>query len=55
MKIIYVSCKACKGTGEFLGRECKTCRGQGQIAVKIKDEKEEESKCSNGLKAELNY
>ena len=39
MKLVYVDCDFCKGTGNFLGRECKNCRGQGQIAFKVSDSK----------------
>ena len=41
MRIKYIDCKACKGTGEFLGSVCKQCRGQGQIAVKVEDKEGE--------------
>ena len=39
MKIVYQVCKQCKGTGTFLGNECKRCRGRGQIAVRVEEEK----------------
>lgn len=51
MRIVYVDCKFCKGTGEILGKECKSCRGKGQIAVKVEDEGEKK-KCSSGSKTE---
>ena len=54
MKLIYVVCKFCKGTGEILGRKCKYCRGQGQIAVKVEDEEEKEE-CLSGLETEQSY
>lgn len=53
MRIVYVDCKLCKGTGEFLNGTCKNCRGQGQIAVKVDEKEGEENKCLNGLEIEL--
>ena len=44
MRLVYIDCKACKGTGEFLGYECKTCRGHGQVAVKVTEEEKEVQK-----------
>lgn len=38
MRIVYVDCDFCNGTGEFLGRKCKNCNGAGQIAFKITEE-----------------
>ena len=39
MRIVYVGCDFCNGTGEFLGSKCKNCNGEGQIAFKISDNK----------------
>ena len=39
MRIVYVGCDFCNGTGEFLGRKCKNCNGDGQIAFKVNDDK----------------
>ena len=39
MRLIYIDCEDCKGTGELLGKECKHCKGKGQIAIKVSDEK----------------
>lgn len=38
MRLNYITCKTCKGRGEFLGSECKICRGRGQIAVMVSDD-----------------
>ena len=43
MRLVYKDCKACKGTGDFLGNDCKICRGQGQIAVKVEADKKEDN------------
>lgn len=52
MRIIYMSCRTCKGRGELLGNICKDCRGQGQIAVKVEDEEGEKKQCLSGLRTE---
>jgi len=41
MRIVYVNCDFCNGTGEFLGRECKNCKGEGQIAFKVSESKKQ--------------
>ena len=52
MRLVYIDCEFCKGTGELLCRKCKACRGEGQIAVKVEDDEEEKETCSNGYETE---
>ena len=42
MRLVYMDCKFCKGTGELLGRKCKVCKGKGQIPVKVSDDEKEQ-------------
>ena len=37
MRLVYVNCKFCNGTGKILDKECKDCRGEGQIPVEVSE------------------
>lgn len=37
MRLVYVNCKFCNGTGKILDKECKDCRGEGLIPVEVSE------------------
>lgn len=34
IKLIYQTCRFCKGTGKIIGQKCNVCKGEGQIPVR---------------------
>ena len=37
MRLVYVNCKFCKGTGKILDKTCNDCKGEGQIPVEVSE------------------
>ena len=35
IKLIYQTCRFCKGAGKIIGQKCNVCKGEGQIPVRV--------------------